>query len=73
MSKAQDERAFLALTEKISRARGVSCGSYKDKCLKRRIAVRMRESVLIVLTVSAITNASCSLSISSVPSRSPRM
>lgn len=42
MSKAQDERAFLALTEKISRARGVSCGSYKDKCLKRRIAVRMR-------------------------------
>ncbi|MGH7521120.1 MAG: CheR family methyltransferase [Gemmatimonadales bacterium] len=42
MTKAQDERAFLALTEKISRARGVSCGSYKDKCLKRRIAVRMR-------------------------------
>ena len=36
------ERAFLALTEKISRERGVSCGSYKDKCLKRRIAVRMR-------------------------------
>jgi len=42
VSKAQDERAFRALTEKISRARGVSCGSYKDKCLKRRIAVRMR-------------------------------
>lgn len=42
MSKALDERAFLALTEKISRARGLSCGSYKDKCLKRRIAVRMR-------------------------------
>ncbi len=42
MSAAQDERAFRALTEKISRARGVSCGSYKDKCLKRRIAVRMR-------------------------------
>jgi chemotaxis protein methyltransferase CheR len=39
---AQDERGFQALTEKISRARGVSCGSYKDKCLKRRIAVRMR-------------------------------
>ena len=38
----QDERAFLALTEQISRARGVSCESYKDKCLKRRIAVRMR-------------------------------
>lgn len=42
MTKPQDERAFLALTEKISRARGVSCGSYKDKCVKRRIAVRMR-------------------------------
>ena len=42
MSPPQDERAFLALTEKVSRERGVSCGSYKDKCLKRRIAVRMR-------------------------------
>ena len=41
-AEPQDERAFLALTEKISRARGVSCESYKDKCLKRRIAVRMR-------------------------------
>jgi chemotaxis methyl-accepting protein methylase len=37
-----EERAFLALTDKISRARGLCCGSYKDKCLKRRIAVRMR-------------------------------
>jgi len=34
--------AFEALTKKISRERGLSCGSYKDKCLKRRIAVRMR-------------------------------
>ena len=34
--------AFEALTKKISRERGISCGSYKDKCLKRRIAVRMR-------------------------------
>ncbi len=42
MSKAPQERAFQALTEKISRERGVSCGSYKDRCLKRRIAVRMR-------------------------------
>ena len=46
MSSRQDapppEREFLALTEKISRERGVSCGSYKDKCLRRRIAVRMR-------------------------------
>ena len=42
MSKAPQERAFEALTDKISRERGVCCGSYKDKCLKRRIAVRMR-------------------------------
>ena len=42
MSSPQDERAFLALTQKISRTRSVSCESYKDKCLKRRIAVRMR-------------------------------
>src|SRR2546425_6396579 len=37
-----DERAFQALTQKISRARGLACGSYKDRCLRRRIAVRMR-------------------------------
>jgi chemotaxis methyl-accepting protein methylase len=42
VSSPQDERAFLALTQKISRMRGVSCESYKDKCLKRRLAVRMR-------------------------------
>ena len=38
----QQERAFVALMKKISETRGVSCESYKDKCLKRRIAVRMR-------------------------------
>ena len=42
MSSGPDERAFLALTQKISQMRGVSCDSYKDKCLKRRLAVRMR-------------------------------
>ena len=42
MTSSQDERSFLALTQKISRMRGVSCESYKDKCLKRRLAVRMR-------------------------------
>ena len=36
------QEPFEALTEKISRERGISCASYKDKCLKRRIAVRMR-------------------------------
>ena len=30
------------LMEKITRDRGFRCASYKDKCLRRRIAVRMR-------------------------------
>ena len=42
MSDSPEERAFRALTEKITQARGVSCDAYKDRCLKRRIAVRMR-------------------------------
>ena len=33
---------FVALTQKISRERGFGCASYKEKCLRRRIAVRMR-------------------------------
>lgn len=33
---------FLALTRKISLDRGFGCASYKEKCLRRRIAVRMR-------------------------------
>jgi chemotaxis protein methyltransferase CheR len=33
---------FARLTEKISRERGFGCASYKEKCLRRRIAVRMR-------------------------------
>lgn len=33
---------FLALTRKISSERGFGCASYKEKCLRRRIAVRMR-------------------------------
>jgi len=37
-----DERAFRALTQKITQARGLACDSYKDRCLRRRIAVRMR-------------------------------
>jgi chemotaxis methyl-accepting protein methylase len=36
------DRGFIALTEKISRERGFGCASYKEKCLRRRIAVRMR-------------------------------
>jgi len=33
---------FLQLTRKISADRGFGCASYKEKCLRRRIAVRMR-------------------------------
>jgi chemotaxis methyl-accepting protein methylase len=33
---------FLRLTRKISVERGFGCASYKEKCLRRRIAVRMR-------------------------------
>ena len=33
---------FVALMSKISRDKGFGCASYKDKCLRRRIAVRMR-------------------------------
>jgi len=37
-----DDAGFLALNDKISRERGFGCASYKEKCLRRRIAVRMR-------------------------------
>lgn len=37
-----DDAGFRALMEKITRDRGFRCSSYKDKCLRRRIAVRMR-------------------------------
>jgi len=33
---------FSVLTRKISVERGFGCASYKEKCLRRRIAVRMR-------------------------------
>jgi chemotaxis methyl-accepting protein methylase len=33
---------FAELTRKISAERGFGCASYKEKCLRRRIAVRMR-------------------------------
>jgi chemotaxis methyl-accepting protein methylase len=37
-----DDAAFADLTRKISREAGLSLDAYKDKCLRRRIAVRMR-------------------------------
>lgn len=39
-----DEAEFRALTQKIARERGFACANYKDGCLRRRIAVRMRAS-----------------------------
>ncbi len=33
---------FRALMDKVTRERGFRCSSYKDKCLRRRVAVRMR-------------------------------
>src|SRR5688572_28253988 len=40
--KSAEDAAFLALIRKISREAGLSLDAYKDKCLRRRIAVRMR-------------------------------
>jgi chemotaxis protein methyltransferase CheR len=37
-----DEAGYRMLTEKIAVDRGFRCASYKDKCLRRRIAIRMR-------------------------------
>jgi chemotaxis protein methyltransferase CheR len=37
-----DDLMFARLARRISERSGLSLGSYKDKCLRRRIAVRMR-------------------------------
>ena len=37
-----DEPGFRALARRIEAAAGLDLGAYKDRCLKRRIAVRMR-------------------------------
>jgi chemotaxis protein methyltransferase CheR len=37
-----DDRWFRMLTDKVFRERGFGCASYKERCLRRRIAVRMR-------------------------------
>lgn len=37
-----DDDAFAALTAKIAAERPFACAQYKDTCLKRRIAVRLR-------------------------------
>ncbi len=42
MNDTADDEAFVALTSKISRDRGFGAANYKDTCMRRRIAVRMR-------------------------------
>ena len=42
MSDVMVDPEFELLTRKISRDRNFGCASYKEKCLRRRIAVRMR-------------------------------
>lgn len=42
IEQQEQSEDFLALTRKISDERGFGCASYKEKCLRRRIAVRMR-------------------------------
>lgn len=38
----EDEAGWAALTRKIAAERGFGCANYKDGCLRRRVAVRMR-------------------------------
>lgn len=42
VAAAGDEAAFKALLEQVARERGFACANYKDGCLRRRVAVRMR-------------------------------
>ena len=37
-----DDAAFERLTRYVSARAGLALGDYKDKCLRRRVAVRMR-------------------------------
>jgi chemotaxis methyl-accepting protein methylase len=39
---SDEDDAFARLSDKITRETSFRCASYKDKCLRRRIAVRMR-------------------------------
>ena len=41
-SSSELDPGFADLTAKITRDRGFGCANYKEKCLRRRIAVRMR-------------------------------
>ena len=50
MSAVADDAEFQALTAKIARERDFNCNSYKEKCLRRRIAVRMRARAVHTFT-----------------------
>jgi chemotaxis protein methyltransferase CheR len=41
-SLGDDDEGFAALTAKIAAESGFCCGSYKERCLRRRLAVRLR-------------------------------
>ncbi|MGI9078630.1 MAG: CheR family methyltransferase [Gemmatimonadaceae bacterium] len=41
-ARPETDVQFSVLMEKISRERGFGCASYREKCLRRRVAVRMR-------------------------------
>src|SRR4030095_3560216 len=42
MTVEVDDAGFAALTAKIARERSFGCASHKEKCLRRRLAVRLR-------------------------------
>lgn len=42
MIESDDGRALAALLDQVARARGISCGAYKESCVRRRLSVRMR-------------------------------
>ncbi len=42
MTDRGEDLSFRRLTEKVFRERGFGCANYKERCLRRRIAVRMR-------------------------------
>ncbi|HUF30756.1 MAG TPA: protein-glutamate O-methyltransferase CheR, partial [Gemmatimonadaceae bacterium] len=42
LGSASPDADFVALTQKVAAERGFRCASYKERCLRRRIAVRMR-------------------------------
>jgi len=42
MTDGARDDGYGTLTDKITRERGFGCASYKEKCVRRRIAVRMR-------------------------------